>query len=149
MDASQIKNLLGVDTRNFLFQYKDVSGIIREKVGSHYVYFSSEPEQFSRQLSKRKQGLASMAQAPLEGTAAITILVETIKHSDFTFEQLSKHLDKQGIKIKPEIIEDYFLFYGIEKNAGFKVVYLLRELLDNTVKSLNLANTISFAPVLH
>lgn len=117
MDASQIKDALGMDTRSFLFQYKDVSGIKREKVGSHYVYFSSEPGQFSRQLSNRKQGLASLAQAPLEGTAAISVLVETIKHPDFTFEQLSKHLGKQGIKIKPEIIEDFFLFYGIEKKT--------------------------------
>lgn len=117
MDASQIKDVLGMDTRSFLFQYKDVSGIKREKVGSHYVYFSSEPGQLSKQLSNRKQGLASMAQAPLEGTAAISVLVETIKHPDFTFEQLSKHLGKQGIKIKPEIIEDFFLFYGIEKKT--------------------------------
>lgn len=117
MDASQIKDVLGLDTRTFLFQYKDVSGIKREKVGSHYVYFSSEPKQFSRQLSNRKQSLASMAQPPLEGTAAISVLVETIKHPDFTFDQLSKHLGKQGIKIKPEIIEDFFLFYGIEKKT--------------------------------
>jgi hypothetical protein len=92
MDAPQIKDVLGMDTRSFLFQYKNVSGIKREKVGSHYVYFSSEPEQFSKQLSNRKQGLVSLAQAPLEGTAAISVLVETIKHPDFTFEQLSKHL---------------------------------------------------------
>lgn len=117
MDASQIKDVLGMDTRSFLFQYKNVSGIKREKVGSHYVYFSSEPEQFSRQLSNRKQGLVSLAQAPLEGIAAISVLVETIKHPDFTFEQLSKHLGKQGIKIKPGTIEDFFVFYGIEKKT--------------------------------
>ena len=117
MDTSQIKDVLGMDTRSFLFQYKDVSGIKREKFGSHYVYFSSEPGQFSKQLSNRKQGLVSMVQAPLEGTAAISVLVETIKNPDFTFEQLSKHLSKQGIKIKPGIIEDFFVFYGIEKKT--------------------------------
>src|SRR6056297_884708 len=36
MDASQIKDVLGVDTRSFLFQYKDASGIKREKIGNHY-----------------------------------------------------------------------------------------------------------------
>ncbi|MGC9332468.1 MAG: hypothetical protein ACP5E3_14195 [Bacteroidales bacterium] len=117
MDALQIKDVLGVDTRSFLFQYKDVSGIKREKVGNHYVYFSSEQRRFSQQLSNRKQGLASLAQAPLEGTAAISVLVETIKHPDFTFEQLSEHLSKQGIKIKPELIQDFFVFYGIEKKT--------------------------------
>lgn len=117
MDASQIKNVLGVDTRSFLFQYKDASGIKREKIGNHYVYFSSEQQRFSRQLSNRKQGLASRAQAPLEGTAAISVLVATIKHPDFTYEQLSKHLNNQGIRITPEGLQDFFIFHGIEKKT--------------------------------
>lgn len=117
MDAIQIKDVLGVDTRSFLFQYKDASGIKREKIGNHYVYFSSEQQRFSRQLSNRKQGLASRAQAPLEGTTAISVLVATIKHPDFTFGQLSRHLSKQGIKIKPELIQDFFIFHGIEKKT--------------------------------
>ena len=37
----------------------------------------------------------------------------------------------------------------LKKNARFKVVYLLRELLNNTVKNLNLANMFASAPVLH
>lgn len=117
MDASQIKDALGLDTRSFLFQYKDISGIKREKVGSHYVYFSSEPGRFLHQLSNRKQGLLSPAQAPLEGTAAISVLVETLKYPDFTFDRLSMHLAKQGIKIKPETIKDFFVFHGIEKKT--------------------------------
>lgn len=117
MDTTQIKDALGVDTRSFLFQYKDISGIKREKIGDHYVYFSSEQEKFSRQLSNRKQGLASPTQPPLEGTAAISVLVATIKHPDFTFEQLSRHLSKQGIKIKPELVQNFFIFHGIEKKT--------------------------------
>lgn len=117
MDASQIKDALGLDTRSFLFQYKDISGIKREKVGSHYVYFSSEPDRFLDQLSNRKQSLLSPAQAPLEGTDAISVLVETLKHPDFTFDRLSMHLAKKGIKIKPQTIKDFFVFHGIEKKT--------------------------------
>ncbi len=117
MDASQIKDVLGMDTRSFLFQYKDVSGIKREKIGNHYVYFSSDKNRFSEQLANREQGLVSPAKAPLEGIAAIRVLVETIKYPDFTFEQLSKHLSTQGLKIKPQVIEDFFIFYGIEKKT--------------------------------
>ncbi len=117
MDASQIKEALDVDTRSFLFQYKDVSGIRREKVGKHYVYFSADQQRFSQQLSNRKQALESSIGAPLEGTAAICVLVETIKYPDFSLEQLSHHLGKQGIKIKPEVIHDFFIFYGIEKKT--------------------------------
>jgi hypothetical protein len=117
MDASEIKEVLGMDTRSFLFQYKDVSGIKREKVGNHYVYFSSDKKHFSEQLSNRKRGLVSPVKAPLEGIAAIRTLVETIKYPGFTFEQLSKHLGTRGLKIKPEVIRDFFIFYGIEKKT--------------------------------
>lgn len=117
MDASQIKEALDLDTRSFLFQYKDVSGIKREKVGKHYVYFSADQQRFLQQLSNRKQALESPTQAPLEGTAAIYVLVETIKYPGFSFEQLSQHLGKQGIKVKPEVIRDFFIFYGIEKKT--------------------------------
>ena len=117
MDASQIKEALDLDTRSFLFQYKDVSGIRREKVGKHYVYFSSDQKRFLQQLSNRKKAMESSARAPLEGTPAICVLVETIKYPHFSFEQLSQHLSKQGIKIKPEVMRDFFIFYGIEKKT--------------------------------
>lgn len=117
MDVSQIKDVLGMDTRSFLFQYKDVGGIKREKIGNHYVYFSSDKKHFSEQLSNRKQGLVSPVKAPLEGIAAIRVLVETIKAPGLTFEQLSKHLSTRGLKVKPEVIRDFFIFYGIEKKT--------------------------------
>jgi hypothetical protein len=47
----------------------------------------------------------------------ICVLVKTIKYPDFSFEQLSQHLSKQCIKIKPEVILDFFIFYGIEKKT--------------------------------
>ena len=117
MDGSQIRDVLGMDTRSFLFQYKDVSGIKREKIGDNYVYFSSEQQQFSEQLLKRKLDSQALAQPPLKGSAAISVLVEAIKHPDFTSEQLSGHLHKQGIEIKPKIIQSFFAFYGIEKKT--------------------------------
>jgi len=117
MDASQIRDVLGMDTRSFLFQYKDVSGIKREKIGSNYVYFSSDQQQFSEQLLKRKLDSQALAQPPLKGSAAISVLVEAIKHPGYTSEQLSGHLYKQGTKIKPKVIQSFFAFYGIEKKT--------------------------------
>jgi hypothetical protein len=117
MDASQIRDVLGMDTRSFLFQYKDVSGVKREKIGGNYVYFSSDQQQFSEQLFKRKLDSQALAQPPLKGAAAVSVLVEAIKHPGFTFEQLSGQLHKQGTKIKPEVIQSFFAFYGIEKKT--------------------------------
>lgn len=115
MNAPQIRETLGLDTRSFLYQYKDVSGIKREKIDSRYVYFSSDHHGYLRQLSNRKKGLILPGQAPLVGTVAISVLVETIKHPDFSLDQLSKHLAKQGLRVKPGTIKVFFSYYGIEK----------------------------------
>ena len=83
-----------------------------------YVYFSSDQQQFSDQLFKRKLDSQALAQPPLKGSAAVNVLVEAIKHPGFTSEQLSGHLHKQGTKIKPEVIQSFFAFYGIEKKTS-------------------------------
>ena len=115
MDASQIRDVLGVDTRSFLYQYKDISSLKREKLGGIYVYFSSEPGKFTGQLSRRKLNIEAISPPQLKDIIAINVLVAAIKHPDFTTEGLSEHLHKLGIRVKPKAIQDFFKFYGIEK----------------------------------
>ena len=115
MDASQIRDVLGVDTRSFLYQYKDVSSLKREKLGGIYIYFSSDQGKFTEQLSRRKQSMEAISPPPLKGIVAINVQVAAIKHPGYTAEGLSKHLHKLGIRVKPEAIQDFFKFYGIEK----------------------------------
>lgn len=117
MDASQIRDVLGVDTRSFLYQYKDASGIRREKLGSSYVYFSDDTKKYSEQLSRRKQNIEALAHPPLQGPVAIKVLVAALKHPDFTPDKLSEYLHKLGVRVKPKAIQDFFRFYGIEKKT--------------------------------
>jgi len=120
MDAPQVRDVLGVDTRSFLYQYKDVSGIKRERMGGNYVYFSSNSERFLEQSSRRKQNLAALTQPLLKDTTAIGVLVETIKHPLLTVEELSEHLHKLGMMVKPAAIQAFFDCYGIEKKTGLR-----------------------------
>lgn len=117
MDASQIRDVLGVDTRSFLYQYKDVRALKREKLGGNYVYFSSDPGKFTEQLSRRKINMEAVSSPPLKGIIAVNVLVAAIKYPGFTAEELSKHLLKSSIKVKTEAIQDFFRFYGIEKKT--------------------------------
>jgi len=117
MDASQIRDVLGVDTRSFLYQYKDISALKREKLGGIYVYFSSDQGKFTEQLSRRKLNMEAISPPPLKSIIAINVLVAAIKHPGFTTEGLSKHLHKLGIRVKPEAIQNFFKFYGIEKKT--------------------------------
>jgi len=117
MDALQIRDVLGVDTRSFLYQYKDISALKREKLGGIYVYFSSDQGKFTEQLSRRKLNMEAISPPPLKSIIAINVLVAAIKHPGFTTEGLSKHLHKLGIRVKPEAIQNFFKFYGIEKKT--------------------------------
>ena len=117
MDALQIRDVLGVDTRSFLYQYKDISALKREKLGGIYVYFSSDQGKFTEQLSRRKLNMEAISPPPLKSIIAINVLVAAIKHPGFTTEGLSKHLYKLGIRVKPKAIQNFFKFYGIEKKT--------------------------------
>jgi len=117
MDASQIRKVLGVDTRSFLSRYKAESQVKREKLGRHYVYFSADQDKFSGQRSERGQHTQALAHPLLKGPVAIDVLVAALKHPGFTAGELSEYLHQLGTRVKPEIIRDFFNFYGIEKKT--------------------------------
>lgn len=118
LSAVEIRNILGVEPRSFLFHYKDIKQIKREKPGNCYVYFSSETTRYKLQLANRKKIIMKPLPYHLKNITGIMILVETIKHPDFSAERLSKHLRKQGIKIRPEAIIDFYKFHSIEKKTN-------------------------------
>jgi hypothetical protein len=115
MEATRIREVLGVDTRSFLSQYKSVSQVKREKLGGHYVYFSSDQDKFSAQRLRRMQTIE--AHPPLKGTEAIDVLVAALKHPGFTAGELSEYLHQSGTKVKPRTIQDFFRFHGLEKKT--------------------------------
>jgi len=116
MEAPQIREVLGVDTRSFLSQYKAVSQVKREKLGGHYVYFSSDQDKFSAQRLRRMQTIE--AHPPLKGPVAIDVLVAALKHPGFTAGELSEYLHQSGTRgVKPRTIQDFFRFYGLEKKT--------------------------------
>jgi len=118
LTAVEIRNILGVEPLSFLFLYKDIKEIKREKPGNCYVYFSSDTTRYKLQLANRKKIIMKPLPYHLEDTIGIMVLVETIKHPDFSAERLSKYLRKQGIKNKPEAIIDFYKFHGIEKKTN-------------------------------
>lgn len=118
INADEIRNILGLETRSFLFHYKDIEQVKREKVDGCYVYFSSDSIRYNFQLTNRKKLIGEQLSYHMKDTTGIMILVETIKHPDFSAKRLSRHLRKQGIKIKPEAIIDFYKFHGIEKKTN-------------------------------
>ena len=118
MNAIEIRSVLGLDTRSFLFHYKDCQEIKREKVGSYYVYFSANSAQYAIQNANRKKMATCRISPVLKDSSGIIVLVETIKHPGLSAEGLSKHLRRQDLRVKPKAIMAFYKFHGIEKKTG-------------------------------
>jgi len=118
MNAIEIRSVLGLDTRSFLYHYKDCREIRREKVGSYYIYFSANSVQYAIQYANRKKMATCQAYPVLKDSSGIIVLVETIKFPGFSAEGLSKHLRRQGIRVKPKAIMAFYKFHGIEKKTA-------------------------------
>ena len=121
INAIEIRSVLGLDTRSFLFHYKDCQEIKREKVGSYYVYFSANSVQYAIQYANRKKMATYRVTPVLKDTSGIIVLVETIKHPELSEEGLSKYLRRQGLSVKPKAIMAFYKFHGIEKKTGLEL----------------------------
>ena len=118
--AHDIGELLGLDTRSFLSHFSNIPEFRREKITGHYVYFSNEDEIYKNQRTTRVKEDEMVLISPLKDSAGISVLVERIKFPDLDTNSLSVQLRKKGIRIKPEAIENFFYFHGIEKKTkGF------------------------------
>lgn len=118
LTAKSIGRLLGLDTRSFLFNCKDMPGLHREKIKGRYVYFSSDKLRYGKQFNVRaieteKQQLIS----PLKDSVGIAVLVEQIKNIKLDTQEISKILSKQGIMAKADSITDFYKYHGIEKKT--------------------------------
>lgn len=118
LNALEISKILGLETRSFLYHYKDITEIKREKTNGCYVYFSSEHTQYNFQLTNRINLKQQQLVSPIKDSAGIIVLVETVKHPEYSTEKLSKHLRRQGVRIKPATITAFFKFHGIEKKTN-------------------------------
>lgn len=120
MNTSQIREVLGIEPRSFLFHYKDIKEIRRDKIQGSYVYFNAEDRRYNEQLLKRKQlGENKKPPPKLSPTIAISILVEKIKNPGHNVEQLHNHLKNTGVTITIRAINSFFEYYGIEKKTIF------------------------------
>ena len=102
--------LLGLVPGSFLWSVREHPAIRREKHQGLYIYFPSEPVSYEKQRARRER----MSKAGLpKDFEAIAILVEKIKHPEFSNEELSQRLKKQKISVAPEGIENLFLKHGL------------------------------------
>jgi len=116
LTSHEAGDLIGLRPSSFIWNFHNHPEIKRQKHQGRYVYFSSEPARYAKQLQNRMI-MRKTQRLPSE-FEAIAILVEKIKHPQLSLEELADKLKGKKLNIEPEVIENLFLHHGlmIKKN---------------------------------
>ncbi len=118
LGSSELGKILGMAPRSFLWHFRDIPGIRREKSGGEFVYFSDIPQVRDRQQRKRNEGrLHRMTHEAIDSTPVL-ILVDRIKHPDSTVESCASRLRKQGKRISAREVRLLLEHHGLQKKTA-------------------------------
>jgi hypothetical protein len=117
LDASQIGRLVGLPARSFAAQLRKVQGLRREKVENRFVYFADEERTYRGQRSSRAEQSKKIPKELPSDAEAISILVDRIKHPEFSAQQCAQRLRSKGKSISVAAIRNLLAYHGIEKKT--------------------------------
>jgi hypothetical protein len=104
MDGNQIEQLIGLPSKSFLSQFRNIPELRREKHEGRYVYFSADQQVYARQRDQRLK-LIRDSKMPSE-MEAVLILAEIIKHPDWDISRIAASLKKQKYPVTPQMIQN-------------------------------------------
>jgi len=104
-------DLMGLRPSSFIWSVHNHPEIKREKHQGRYVYFSSKSGRYTEQRQNRLT-LSQIQRLPSE-YEAIAILVEKIKHPQWSIEKLANRLKAKNLYSDPHAIENLFLHHGL------------------------------------
>ncbi len=115
LSGNEIGDIVNLLPRSFMHHFRDVEGVLREKHGGVYIYFSNTPTIYARQIIKRVQADDVKR---ISDAIAIKILVVYIKHPELSEEELSSILRReQNVEISPSMITNLLSFHGLLKKT--------------------------------
>jgi len=115
LSNSEIESILWVNPNSYLPQYKQITGVKREKYKRQVVYFSADEELYRRQKQNRLPPEPTVMKLPPDALGII-ILVKLVKNPNSTPAELSDILRRDGYEIPAHMIENLFEYHGIKKN---------------------------------
>jgi len=117
LDASEIGRLVGLPPRSFMAQLRNVQGLRREKVEKRFVYYADEEHTYRSQRTRRAEQSKTITKNLPSDTEAIFILVDRIKHPEFSEQQCAQRLRSKGKSIGVVAIRNLLAYHGIEKKT--------------------------------
>ena len=112
LSGAELGQWLGLDPRPFLSFFRDHPALQREAHRGRFVYFCAESTIYRRQQSRRST-MPVRIEVPTDAQA-IAILVQTIKHPDWSIEKLCAQLKRQGVKVSAEAVSTFFADHGLQ-----------------------------------
>jgi hypothetical protein len=117
LTGSQIGNLVSLAPRSFLSHFRTESQLRREMIEGRFVYFASDKATCIQQKKNlQEQTNPSDMRAPTDAEAVV-VLVERIKHSGLSIEDLAKKLRKVGYRFSAEVIRHFLDSHGLLKKT--------------------------------
>lgn len=118
LTVTEAGKIVGLSLSSFMAQPRNILQLVKVKVDSIFVYFSSDESIIIKQKKKREEDIEHTKFIKLPSDAeGIIILVERIKSPHLSTEQLSVKLSKKGHRIKSEVIVNFFKHHGLEKKT--------------------------------
>ncbi len=111
LSAAELGQLLQMDSRSFLWLFRDHPALKRQQHQGRFVYFAAESAIYRRQKDGRL-AMAAHVRRPTD-SEIIAILVETIKHPGLSMEQLCRRLKKQGLAVTEAAVSNLFVYHGL------------------------------------
>ena len=120
LDARQLDDLLGLNTRPTLTNLSVHNKLDREKIGGIYVYFGPEEKNKVIQRHTRLDEVkaARMQMTLPEAERIIAVLVELIQSPELTVNQLSSRLRKKKVILSAGEIEHILDHYELKQKKG-------------------------------
>lgn len=115
--AIQIAEILDLPPNSsFISRFKNVPGVNREKHQGRFVYFSNQPDIYSRQKDRWLEGQDAV-DFPTDAQAII-ILVHLIKHPGVNIDQLAEQAAKKDKQINSDSVRRFLQFHGLLKKIS-------------------------------
>lgn len=113
LNGGEIGDIVNLLPRSFMYHFREMKGIFREKVGGVYVYFSNDPSKHVQQSRKRDQ-ISDIQK--ISDAIAIKLLIAYIKHPELSIRELSDTLAcDNSCHISSARITNFLLFHDLLK----------------------------------
>ncbi len=113
LSGKEIGKIVQLSPRSFLHHFRELEGVLREKHGGVYVYFSDNTAKYARQRSNRVL-LGDVGK--IGDATAVKILVEYIKYPEMNPAELAAHMRKRRLcRVSACRIENFLAFHGLLK----------------------------------